>query len=231
MRDVLTRLEKWLRRHSPATLDGLGPGLMQLAIDMYQKDLGHPFPAGLRALNDWHYGVLPDRTGRILGRYEHVKLNAGVRAMRDDVLPVFAAGDESIGWHVPSGRVIATPGDGERTVIAPDFDTYLTAYVESLEAGMWTVASTGELEDAGAFAAALAARFPPTPFVPPPKPVTPAPPPEPSPIAYAPATKFAVGNRVSHPSFGIGTVRAVTATKADIEFAAGTKTLVHARSK
>lgn len=225
MRDLLARLDRWLKHHAPAIHDGLGPGLAAHAIDLYEKDIGRPFTPGLRALNDWAYGMLPDKTGAVVGRYALIKLNAGTKDMRDDVLRVFGDVVEHIGWHVPTGRVIAVRGD-ERTVIAPDFDTFLTAYVESLEAGMWTYVD-GLLEDHGAFATALAARFPPTPFVPPPP--TPAPPPPPAPLPYSPSTTFVVGNRVSHPSFGTGTVRSVNATKVEIDFAAGTKTLVHAR--
>jgi hypothetical protein len=228
MRDLFRRLEGWLGRHCPAALDALAPGLMELALDLYEKDLGRAFPAGLRALYGWRNGVLPDRKGPIVGRYEHVRLNQGVRTMRDDVLPVFGRGDEHVGWHVPTGHVIAVIGD--RTVIAPDFDVYMTAYVSSVEAGLWTVDDDG-LDDGGAFAAALAARFPPSPFVPleKPAPVVPVVPVEPPAIAYSPSTKFAVDDRVAHPKFGTGVVRAVAGTKVDIEFPSGRRTLVHAR--
>jgi hypothetical protein len=230
MRDLLSRLERWLEQNCPQVEDALGPGLMEYAIDLYEKDLGTKFPASLRALNHWRYGQLPDRKAPILGRYQHLKLNAGVPAMRDDVLPVFVDSDDFIGWHLPSREVIESRG-GQRRIIAPDFDVYLTAYVESLEAGVWRYDAVRGIVDDGAFEASLAERFPPQPFVPPPKPKKPAPPPEKPAIKYSPSTQFAVGDRIEHPSFGIGTVRSVNATKAEVDFSSGARTLVHARGK
>lgn len=227
MRDVIGQLHRWLARTCPAVLDALAPGLMQTALDLYQKDFGTPFPASLRELYGWRNGVAEGRTAPIVGRFEPVMLKRAARSMRDDVLPVFEHADDQLGWHVPTGHVIATLA-GERTVIAPDFDAYLHAYVDSLEHGVWTYDAATGLDDRGQFAITLATRFPPSRFVVVPKPA-PVAPTERAARPYAPSTTYAVGDRVAHPTFGIGTVRTVSATKVEIGFADGPRTLVHAR--
>jgi hypothetical protein len=46
---------------------------------------------------------------------------------------------------------------------------------------------------------------------------------------YAASQTFAVGERLQHPKFGVGSVTAVSTQKVDVEFPTGKVTLIHAR--
>ena len=269
MRDVVARLERWLERSCPHKLERLAPGLMDEAIAVYERRLGVTFPDGMRALYRWHNGTLPGQLGvDIIGRYalapleqvaEHQKMMNELLEQgafktkiwwRKTWLPIFDKGTGDLLCWDPRGSFGGVPGqviefwhtDHDRTVLAPSFDGFLTAYVDSLDAGLWTYDEENGLEDHDRFKAFLAERFPRYPFRAidfdgkRARPPTPAPAPalaDPArPVkVYAASMRYEVGDRIAHPKLGTGVVQAVEQTKVDILFEDGRRTLVHARGE
>jgi len=267
MRDVVARLERWLERHCPHKLERLAPGLMDEAIAAYERQLGVTFPDGMRALYRWHNGAPPGQLGvDIIGRYALQSLEqvAGQQRMMNELLeqgsfktknwwrktwlPIFDKGTGDLICWDPRGSFGGAPGqviefwhtDHDRTALAPSFDGFLTAYVDSLDAGLWTYDEEDGLDDHDELNAFLAERFPGYPVraidfqgkrarapAPPPPPVE-ADPARPVKV-YSASTRYEVGDQVAHPKFGTGVVQAVEQTKADVLFESGRRTLVHAR--
>ena len=181
MRDVVERLGKWWRNKRPLALDDLAPGVTDATLAAYEEQLGVTLPDGLRALYRWRNGPLTGLTGRcLIGRYALMSLwqvNANQRAANDlldpgaiksgkPCLPVFSKGTgDFICWD-PGGSFGGEKGQmlelsrAHRTLLAPSFDGFLTAYVDSLEAGVWTYDHEHGLDDDGRFASFLAERFP-----------------------------------------------------------------------
>jgi len=163
-------------------------------------------------------------------------------------LPIFDKGTgDAICWD-PRGSFGGTPGqvielwrtDHDRTVLAPSFDGFLAAYVDSLDAGLWTYDEEDGLDDHDRFKAFLAERFPGYPLraidfegrrARPPAPV--AAPVEADPArpvkVYSASMRYEVGDRVAHPTLGTGVVQTIEQTKIDVLFESGRRTLVHAR--
>jgi cell wall assembly regulator SMI1 len=183
MRDVVERLGKWWRNKRPFALDDLAPGVTDGTLAAYEDELGVTLPDGLRALYRWRNGPLTGLTGRgIIGRYALMSLwqvSANQKAMNDLLgqgatkngwrkacLPVFSNGTgDFICWD-PCGHFGGEKGQmlalsrTDRTMLAPSFDGFLTAYVDSLEAGVWTYDHVHGLDDDGRFASFLSERFP-----------------------------------------------------------------------
>lgn len=267
MNDVVERLGQWLWKNCPAKLDQLAPGLTDEAITTYEQMLKVKLPEGMRALYRWRNGTLPHvKHADIIGRYQLLPL---LRVVADQKMmnelrekgefktgnwwratwvPVFDKGTGDLICWDPRGSFSGEPGqvlefwhtDHDRRILAPSFDGFLTAYVESLEAGVWTYNEEEGFEDNGLFIDFLAKKFPGYPHTAidfkgrPPK----RPPPPPPAIDAAPgrevkpysiATRFEVGDPVTHPQFGAGVVQSVEQTKAEILFSVGRRTLVHAR--
>jgi cell wall assembly regulator SMI1 len=267
MNEVVARLGQWWWKTRPAVLEELAPGLMDDAIAAYEQELGVSFSEGMRALYRWRDGALPDRPGPcIIGRYALMSLRevaANQKTMNELLdqgtfktknwwrrtwLPVFSKGTGDFLCWDPRGSFSGEKGqllefwhtDHDRTVLAPSFDGFLTAYVDSLEAGVWTYDDENGLDDGGMFEPFLAARFPGYPHRPierdgkrPQKPTPPPPAVEAEPDRpvkmYAASAMFDVADRVEHPQFGTGVVQAVEQTKVVILFTSGRRTLVHGR--
>jgi cell wall assembly regulator SMI1 len=268
MNDVVARLERWLAQRCPHKLERLAPGLTDEVIEAHERQLGATFPEGLRALYRWRDGARPGQFGvSILGRYDLSPLAqiAERQRMLNELLdhgsfptknwwrktwlPIFDKGTGDLLCWDPRGSFDGSPGqvlefwhtDHDRTVLAPSFDGFLTAYVDSLDAGLWTYDEEHGLEDDDRWKPFLAARFPGHPFraidfegkrgrapAPTPAPVEAAPG---RPVkAYSAGARYEVGDRVAHPTFGTGVVQAIEQTKADIRFESGRRTLVHART-
>lgn len=266
MKDVVERLGQWLWKNCPAYLDKLAPGATDEAISACEKLLGVAFPDGMRELYRWRNGVAEGEVAPVIGRYDLMSLDHVVSTQklmnelleqgdfktknwwRKTWVPIF---DKGTGDHIcwdPRGSFSGENGqvlefwhaDHDRKILAPSFDGYLTAYVESLEAGVWTFSEDEGLEDNGMFEDALSAKFPNYPFNAidmngkRPRPPTPPPPlidaADGRPIKiYAVSTTFEVGDAVRHPQFGTGVVQAVEQTKVTIAFPDERRTMVHAR--
>lgn len=269
MREVVARLERWLEQRCPHKLEQLAPGLADEEITAHERPLGVTFPDGMRALYRWRNGALPGQLAvDLIGRYALLPLDrvAGQQQMMNELLeqgsfrtknwwrktwvPIFDKGTGDLICWDPRGSFGGARGqvlefwhtDHDRTVLAPSFDDYLIAYVDSLEAGVWTYDEEHGLEDDDRFKAFLAERFPGYPFRAidrhgkPARPTAPAPalaPIEADPArpvkAYSASTRYEVADQVAHPTFGTGVVQAVEQTKVDILFESGRRTLVHAR--
>jgi cell wall assembly regulator SMI1 len=66
VKDLLTRLEEWLKKHRPRYLKALRPGATAPELDALQTALGVPVPGSLRTLLAWHNG----QTGDFVGCFE-----------------------------------------------------------------------------------------------------------------------------------------------------------------
>jgi cell wall assembly regulator SMI1 len=267
MDDVVDRLAQWLWKNCPKNLERLAPGLTDEQIAVYETQLGVTFPDGMRALYRWRNGVAAEHHfAGVIGRYSIASLQSVVntqKIMNDLVdqktfktsnwwrktwVPVFDKGTgDNICWD-PRGSFSGTPGqviqfwhtDHDRKVLAPSFDGYLTAYVESLELGVWRYSEDEGMDDDGDFEDVLARKFdgfpynaidfegrPTRPPAPPPALVTAA---AGRPVkTYASSTTYEVGDQVTHPQFGTGVVQAVEKTKAEILFSTERRILIHGR--
>jgi cell wall assembly regulator SMI1 len=268
MKDVVARLQRWLEQRCPHKLEQLAPGLMDEAIEVHERQLGVTFPEGMRALYRWRNGAKPGQFAvSIIGRYDLSPLAqiAERQQMLNELLdhgsfqtknwwrktwlPVFDKGTGDLLCWDPRGSFDGSPGqvlefwhtDHDRTVLAPSFDGFLTAYVDSLDAGLWTYDAEQGLEDHDRFKPFLAARFPGYPFraidfdgkcgrAPAPTPALVEADPGRPVKAYSASMRYEVGDRVAHPTFGTGVVQTLEQTKVDILFESGRRTLVHARS-
>ena len=267
MEDVVARLERWLARSYPHKLERLAPGLTDEAIAACERQLGVTLPDGLRALYRWHDGTFDGQLGvDIIGRYalQPLQRAIGHQEMMNELLeqgsfktrswwrttwlPILDKGTgDAICWD-PRDSFGGTPDqviefwhtDHDRTVLAPSFDGFLTAYVDSLDAGLWTYDEEDGLDDHDGFKAFLADRFPGYPVraidfegrrarlpAPPAAPVE-ADPARPVKV-YSASARYEIGDQVAHPKFGTGVVQAIEQTKVDILFESGRRTLVHAR--
>lgn len=267
MNEVIERLEQWLSKNCPKQLERLAPGVTDEVIAGYEKRLGVTFPEGMRALYRWRNGLLPEfSSADVIGRYSVMSLDKVVsnQKMMNDLLeqnafktknwwrktwiPVF---DKPTGDYIcwdPRGSFSGEPGqilefwhnDHERDIITPSFDAYLTAYVDSLDAGVWTYTEADGFDDNSGFEDFIRQRNPghpyraisfegkrPRPRAAPADLVDAAPD---RPVkVYSASTTFEVGDTVTHPQFGTGVVQAVETTNAIIQFGAERRTLVHAR--
>lgn len=270
MKDVVARLQRWLEQHCPHKLEQLAPGLRDEEIEAHEHQLGVTFPEGMRALYRWRNGALPGQFAvSIIGRYDLSPLAqiAERQKMLNELLdqgsfktsnwwrktwlPVFDKGTGDLLCWDPRGSLGGSPGqvlefwhtDHDRTVLAPSFDGFLTAYVDSLDAGLWTYDEEDGLEDDDQFKALLAKRFPGYPFraidfegkrTRKPAPTLAPPPIEADPgrpvKSYSASMRYEVGDQVTHPKFGTGVVQTIDQAKVDILFEAGRRTLVHAGS-
>jgi len=267
MEDVVARLERWLGQRCPHHLERLAPGLTDEAIAACERQLDVTFPDGMRALYRWRNGTLPGQLGAdIIGRYalqplqqaiEHQKMMNGLLEQgsfkakswwHTTWLPILDKGTgDAICWD-PRGSFGGTAGqviefwhtDHDRTVLAPSFDDFLAAYVDSLDAGLWTYDEENGLDDDDRFKDFLAERLPGYPFRaidfegrrarPPASAAAPVEADPARPVKeYSASVRYEIGDRVAHPKFGTGVVQTIEQTKADILFESGRRTLVHAR--
>jgi cell wall assembly regulator SMI1 len=254
MRDVVVRLREWLEAHCAQQLGRLADGVPDV-------DLDATWPEGLRELHRWHGGTLPGQPpSTIIGRYglvprvqvDRIKAQLDRAYLRSELssnawnvawVPVLASTTGDYVCWDPSGSFGGVAGqiveylhaDHLRTILAPSFDAYLTAYVESLECGVWRYDDTHGFDDRGRFEPFLTEQAsdyprravdddgrlqsPSSPIVTDADVVKP----------YSLATTYVIGDRVEHSQLGIGLVQAVDVTRVTIAFSVGTKTLVHAR--
>ncbi len=267
MDDIVDRLGQWLWKNCPKHLERLAPGLTDDEITVYEKQLGVTFTPGIRALYRWRNGLLPEHfAANIFGRYTLMSLERVISSqkMMNDLLeqkafktsnwwrktwvPLFDKGTGDLICWDPRGSFSGEPGqmiefwhtDHDRKVLAPSFDGYLTAYVESLELGVWAYTEEEGLWDDGDFEDCLARAFPRYPYnavdFEGRRPVSPdAPPAEILAAAgrpvkiYAISATYEVGDQVTHPQFGTGVVQAVEKAKAEVLFGAERRVLVHGR--
>ena len=266
MDEVVDRLGRWLSANVPARFETLAPGATDEEIAAAEKELGVTFPAGMRALYRWRNGS-SNRVHALVGNRLLMSL-AEMVATRKTMNELAARGDfktsnwwrktwvpflhNGAGDHVcwdPRGSFSGSPGqvlefwhtDHDRKVLAPSFDGWLTALVDSLEAGLWRDDPDEGLIDDYRFEPFLAERFsgfpnkaidgdgkrPRRPA--PPPPLVDADPTRPV-MPYAVSHKFEIADRLQHPQFGIGVVQRIDDGKCDVLFESGLRTLVHAKS-
>ena len=169
MQEIVARLEAWLRKNHPKALEGLTLGASEAQIAAYEKRLGVQLPTGMRALYAWHNGTDPNSFTSIQNNRHLMSLEevAGAREMMagfvDDGtfedrdwwhkawVPFL---DNGAGSHLcwdPAGSFGGKPGqvvefwnrDKDRNIVAPSFDVWLTAFVESLEAECRSASASG----------------------------------------------------------------------------------------
>ncbi len=269
MDDVIERLGQWLSKHCPKQLERLAPGLTDDEITVYERKLGVTFPASMRALYRWRNGLLPEFSAAdIIGRYSLMSLDKVVsnQKMMNDLLeqnafktknwwrktwiPIFDKGTGDYLCWDPRGSFSGELGqvldfwhtDHDRNILAPSFDGYLTAYVDSLDAGLWSYTEADGFDDNSQFEDFLGERFPEYPYraitfegkrprPPAPRPATVEAAPDREIKPYSVATTYEIGDQVQHPQFGVGVVQAVELAKADIQFGDERRMLVHARGE
>jgi cell wall assembly regulator SMI1 len=187
MKDVVARLEAWLRKNHPEALAGLAPGVSEAEIAKVEARLDVRLPEGMRALYLWHDG---NSTGSFaaIQNNRHLMPLEQVAATREMMAGFVDDGtfedpdwwhkawvpflDNGAGSHLcwdPAGSFGGKPGqviefwnrDRDRDIVAPSFDAWLTTFVESLEAGHWTYdEESGNVDDAEELEDFLAARLP-----------------------------------------------------------------------
>ena len=263
MDEVVARLGTWLETHDRERLEAFAPGASDEAIAAAEKEVGVPFPAGMRALHRWHDGSSRGLLGNrmLMSLADIVRTRQTMNKLVDEGafktsnwyrktwVPFMSngAGDHLV-WD-PRGSFSGEPGqvvefwhtDHDRKVLAPSFDGWLTAIVESLEAGRWRVDSDEGITDDHSFGEVLAEKFPGFPKLaidgdgkrpkrppPPPPRVDADPTREVKP--YSISERFAVGDSVQHPQFGVGVVQRAEEAKCDVLFESGLRALLHGKN-
>ena len=164
MEDVVARLSSWLETNAPDVANAMAPGASDEEIAAFEKVLGTALPAGMRALYRWHNGgkgaLIGNRVLMPLAEITSTRqlMNKAVddgafkttNWYRKTWVPFLSnrAGDH-VCWD-PRGSFSGSPGqvlefwhtDHDRKVLAPTFDAWLTALVESIEAGVWRLEAT-----------------------------------------------------------------------------------------
>jgi cell wall assembly regulator SMI1 len=267
MREVIKRLADQLT----ALIPGLAPapGADAAALEALAANVGRSLPAGFRALYQWSNGGdgLRMRDMSLMPIEDILR----TRQKMNDQLAAGSFGSPNW-WHkgwVPflhdgagsylcwdtqgsfdgeRGQVLAFWNeDKDRTIMAPSFDTWLVAFVDSLEAKVWVFdPASGHLDDegpGGTWKSFVGKRHAGYPW----DAITGAGQRKPRPAsvrgattfvqgkgdarAYRASERFAVGDRLSHPTFGEGVVQAVAAAdKITVRFGGGPRVLVHGKS-
>jgi cell wall assembly regulator SMI1 len=261
MEDVVARLATWLEANAPEVASAQSPGASDEELATFEKELGTPLPPGLRALYRWHDGGRGSLIGNrmLMSLADVAKTRQTMNKLVDDGafktsnwyrktwVPFLhnGAGDH-VCWD-PRGSFSGEPGqvlefwyaEHERKVLAPSFDGWLTALVESMEAGVWRLDSDEGVTDDHGFTEFVGAKFPGYPKIAidsdGKRPKRPAPLPkvdaDPTREAkpYQASERYAVADTIVHPTFGAGVVQRVHDTAVDVLFEAGARTLVHAK--
>jgi cell wall assembly regulator SMI1 len=149
--DLLSRLEKWLKKKRPHFLKGLAPGATKIQLDGLQTELNLALPADLRDFLSWHDGKKED----CMGRFEEDWL-----LMSCDQI-IAAKGDldhdaGSTGWNpawIPfldnnAGDFLCLDtteakapvrgfwlGNKEHQIVAPSLADWLADFVDNVEKG------------------------------------------------------------------------------------------------
>lgn len=159
MEATVQRLARWLEAHH-GQYGQRSPGASEDAIAAVEHQLDVTFPDGLRALYRWSAGGHDDPT--IMNNRQLMPLSKIVetRAMRLDLIKI---GQFAEAWWDPQWvQFLTSPNgsglcwnsgwgerarrgevleywtnDGDRDVMAPGFDDWLNALVDSMEAGRW----------------------------------------------------------------------------------------------
>jgi cell wall assembly regulator SMI1 len=261
MEDVVARLASWLEANAPDVASAQFPGASDEELAAFEKELGTALPAGLRALYRWHNGGKGGLIGnrKLMSLADVTKTRQLMNKAVDDGafkttnwyrktwVPFLSNGaGDHVCWD-PRGSFSGEPGqvlefwqaDHERKVLAPTLDGWLTAIVESMEAGVWRLDSDEGVTDDHGFSEFVAAKFPGFPKLAidsdgkRPKRAAPLPKVDADPTretkTYKASERFAVADTITHPQFGTGVVQRVHDTAIDVLFESGPRTLVHAK--
>lgn len=261
MEDVVARLSNWLETNAPDVANAMAPGASDEEIAAFEKELGTTIPAGMRALYRWHNGG----KGALIGNRVVMSLAdiTSTRQMMNKLVDEGAfkttnwyrktwvpflsnrAGDH-VCWD-PRGSFSGEPGqvlefwhtDHDRKVLAPSFDGWLTALVESMEAGIWRLDSDEGITDDHGFSEFVGSKFPGFPKLAidsdgkRPKRAAGPPKVDADPTretkVYKASDRYAVADTITHPTFGTGVIQRVHDTAVDVLFESGPRTLVHAK--
>jgi cell wall assembly regulator SMI1 len=153
VKDLLTRLEQWLKEHRPRYLKALRPGATAAELDALQTALGVPVPDGLRKLLAWHNGQAGDFVGcfegswRLLGTDRIASLHRELLANADNgwersLIP-FLEDDRDNCVFLDGGQAEAPVRaywqvTKQRPVLAPSLAAWLKDFVEAVLRGEYT---------------------------------------------------------------------------------------------
>jgi cell wall assembly regulator SMI1 len=153
MKDLLTRLDKWLARHRKKFHNNLQPGASPAQLDALAKAVGKPVPDSLRTLLAWHNGQGEDYAGYfenhwLLMSAEGIaaakqELDAGavdgwhkewIPFLDDDggdylVLDTSRKDAPLLGFYLDAGEPAKEA--------APSLDAWVKEFVEAVEAGAY----------------------------------------------------------------------------------------------
>jgi predicted DNA-binding WGR domain protein/cell wall assembly regulator SMI1 len=157
--EMLARLDSWLQKNRPSFLKSARPGASPEEIGKLETSVGKPLPETLKAFLAWrgesrqrfqdNYALMSIKeiTGERKGLNQ--LLDAGEfdhpTWWRKDWIPFLANGSGDFLCVDLGGTFNGVPGQvleywhdyGDRTVLYPSFEAWLTVSVETLEAGAW----------------------------------------------------------------------------------------------
>ena len=157
---LLTRLERWLKKHRPHYLRGLLPGISVMEYAELKSALGRPLPVGLPSVLLWHNGQNLDAAGCFEQNWRLMSSKAIIDALKDlakaedrwnPALVPFL--DDDSGNYAcldtsqpgePICEVILGRSDME--ILAPSLAVWLAEFVASVERGEYV-----EDEERGTF--------------------------------------------------------------------------------
>ena len=151
MDGLFARADAWLRRERPDYHAGLGPGCGDEEIAAYEAAFGVALPPGLRSLWRWTGG---SDDGALFGNHALISISES-QEIKTDLDGMIGTDFESPDWwkrswlpftrswggdclcvDVATGQVIDFwHDDATRNVLAPSFEVWFAALVETMKSG------------------------------------------------------------------------------------------------
>ena len=151
IRDLLDRLETWLKKHRPRFLRGLAPGASRTQLDGLQRELNLTLPADLRELLSWHDGQGEDFIGRFEQDWLLMSCDQIMAAKRDldhDAVTTgwnpawipFLDNDAGDFLCLDTSQPMAPVrafwlGEKKHEIVSPSLADWLAEFVENVEKG------------------------------------------------------------------------------------------------
>ena len=173
-KDLIARLDKWLKKNRPEFYAGLHPGVTDKKLDELEARIGFDLPPTFRSLLRWRNGQDPEGGEPFWHNFDLISVEEIERnwaSLTDLQEAEWSASDTpqwwGVGW-VPflamgtncvcidlqgsftgkAGQVIEFwHADETRLILAPTLTDWLQSFIEGLESGYWKLDKHGSFSD------------------------------------------------------------------------------------